>query len=324
MTPGFVAKFVIQNAFFRRALATGARFIGRADDDAVFNASAIHLRLLHAWAHAPAREVRPPGATGAMGADATRHARPYIVYGPFYEWFAWDTRRLHGVCFAYNPNRQLGAHAHFERVRHSLSDLAHHEIECVQPGVARAFPFAGGALTVYSRPLARALLESPQLAADEARVLAEVQKVDAPEDDVETAGGVTLRESPLWEDVYYGHLMMRVAGDAPLALIKAPFIEGRHITQSLADCRLHDVLYAHGRLSGVAYHGLKSPTQFEPFFREGNSWLLHHDARERLKCNALLHNSTASALGAAGAWSMCSFSSASGASMLTDMRRRAR
>ena len=108
----------------------------------------------------------------------------------------------------------------------------------------------------------------------------------------------------IWEDVYYGHLMMRELSMSQVTLVQAPFMD-EGFEQRLADCRLRRQ-YEEGRLSALTYHGLKKPEQFEPFLREGNRWLLHHDAAERIRCDDLMRRSSAD--NAAGQlWQRCEF-----------------
>ena len=81
-----LGKVLLQNAFFRFGLDPRhrLRWIGRADDDALFNATVVVDDL---W------RLRCTPGVGE-----------YVAYGPFRNWFAWMPRPImQAVCWSHGP-----------------------------------------------------------------------------------------------------------------------------------------------------------------------------------------------------------------------------
>jgi hypothetical protein len=75
-------KFLLQNAFFRWALAHKGRprFIARMDDDAACNVTALAIYLSQFGKQHPALR--------------------YAMYGPFHNWYMWHKRSMQAVCIS--------------------------------------------------------------------------------------------------------------------------------------------------------------------------------------------------------------------------------
>ena len=125
-----LGKLLLQNAFFRFALQPRHRvkYIARADDDAIFNASSLvdDLMLLMHF--------------------------PYVVYGPFRNWYQWMPREMIGVCWSSNPGLFLKVRNRHELANSSRENATH---PCYFRGTTGSFPFAAGPLMVFSRSVVR-------------------------------------------------------------------------------------------------------------------------------------------------------------------------
>ena len=140
---GTIRKLLLQNAFFRDAVAMGRfDFIARADDDAAFNASEVSHALA---AFAP-----------------TLPAGSFVAYGPFEHFYSWDHRSMEAACWSFGFRSWQRASYQF-RQRHNASV----EPRSLPPTQVHAclrtegpFPFAAGPLVAYSRGLARRILDA--------------------------------------------------------------------------------------------------------------------------------------------------------------------
>ena len=332
-----LGKYLLQNAFFRLAVSAeqpSYRFIGRADDDAVFNVSGVAARLASVWRLYAASS----GSSAASGAATARpqDSGPFLAYGAFHEWYMWDLGKMHATCWAHGHERAANERQALVASHGNLSRMPNGHTECIMPGVRGPFPFAGGALTIYSAPLARRLVASVELEEDERRVRMSAQA------EVEAAAAAEVlhrrkradRGVAIWEDVYFGYLTWQLLQATPVRLLLAPFAE-IGLAEMLADCRLWE-RHQQQALSSLTYHGLKQPRQFHPFLDPANAYLLHHEEGEHLECSRLISSATHKGKGRPAdtqreasaeplaAWRLCRFRSREGKSLDVGTGRRRR
>ena len=200
-----MGKLFLQNAFFRTALRVvpEPRFIGRADDDAIV-------------------PLRPMASllTGLVDASSN-----LLLLGPIRSWYMWDTVAMRPACFDPGTNRRAKARCSSERELRSGSNYSVSD-QCCAPGLVGPFPFAGGAATIYSRPLISALLSDGKLEADESYVLG-ARNASSLRNPVD--GQVYPRNhrkhpaaSVFLEDVYYAAIVRELFHNRSLMLVNIP------------------------------------------------------------------------------------------------------
>ena len=191
-----IAKYLLMNRFLREAVRSTASFVGRADDDALFNASSIAWQL-----------ASLPGS-----------AR--LVYGSTKQFYMWDRSSMTATCFAWSPRRaQL-------RQREQRGG-AHHPCLANFTG---PFLSTHGPLVIYSRALAHDLATTPALQEDEVFVLSRWWNSSQHS----AMDGVAYRPghpnhpastSTFREDVYYSALVHLSATKQRLFFIDVPLSE---------------------------------------------------------------------------------------------------
>ena len=156
--------YLLTLAFFRHALAHQPRipFIGRADDDSLFDPPTVLAEL------------------EAVGAGA------HVVYGPYHEWSQWMPRAMMPTCFAFSTGRfnstinstiaRCAAAAAAARALNSTAPAPplltrRADRECLYAEAVGPYPYAKGPLVVYTRQVLERLLALPQTSADEAYAL---------------------------------------------------------------------------------------------------------------------------------------------------------
>lgn len=139
--PATTAKFLMLNRFFRYAISLPFRHIGRLDDDAIVNVSAIGA------------ELRVLSGEALRRGEVTAH----LVYAPIKDWYMWHRPSMLPSCNAFSSRRYESA------VRKG------HDAECTHPDLAGPFTYPAGAFSVYSTPLLGTLVA--RLDADEHHVL---------------------------------------------------------------------------------------------------------------------------------------------------------
>ena len=159
--------YLLTLAFFRHALAHQPRipFIGRADDDSLFDPPTVLAEL------------------EAVGASA------HVVYGPYHEWYQWMPRAMMPTCFAYSTGRfhstinttiaRCAAAAAAAAAARTPNGTAlapplltrRADRECLYAEAVGPYPYAKGPLVVYTRQVLERLLALPQASADEAYAL---------------------------------------------------------------------------------------------------------------------------------------------------------
>ena len=254
--------YLLTNAFFRYATALSPRvpFIGRADDDALFNPPAVLAELMGATCsvHAGfengayyASPIRPPACvrpglrvtvttrtTAASPSCAARNATPCaasydgdLVYGHFREWAIWSPASMQAACFAYSFVRSAYS---LRRLRQhlaagALDDLPRFERECVYNGTVGPFPYAKGPLVVYSHRVLRTVLSAPEIDADEAHALHDRKQSRLRN----LVSGRTIapgapdhpRRLVVFDDIYYGQLVLRLYANRSLGIVHARISE---------------------------------------------------------------------------------------------------
>ena len=131
-----VHKYLLANAFLRYATTTTFAFVGRSEDDALFDAAPLVAALQHLEHH-----PLPPPSEPKM-----------VLYGVRGQWVMWDDLGMLPMCWSYTANAA---------VRSAL--------RCKQRYLG-PFPLWEGPLVIYSMPLARALVDLPAFTTNEARV----------------------------------------------------------------------------------------------------------------------------------------------------------
>lgn len=207
--------YLLTNEFFRYAVALTPRipFIGRADDDALFDLPVILAEMASSMCSVEdpkfdeaayfSTPFRPPicavvkNSTTMHGAsssfehcsstddrngsvtpclEATRDYTGAVIYGHFIEWSLWSPSSMQSACFDFSSVRAIES---LKRLRLHISlgtvstDMPRFERECVYSGLVGPFPFAKGPLVVYSHTVLATLVRSAQLKVDEAYALNE-------------------------------------------------------------------------------------------------------------------------------------------------------
>ena len=197
------------NAFFRYALSLRPRitFIGRADDDALFDPPTILAEL---------RAFGPAS----------------LVYGPFHEWYQWVPNTMMPTCFGYSVERYINsvfeAHRKHRRLTPNASLAAaipRFQRECLFTEAVGPYPFAKGPLVVYSRNVLRRLMQMPRLATDEAYAIGtrSMHPLRSPVNGKVYEAGQLLHpgRTVMFDDIYYGYLLLLAYAQEPMALIHA-------------------------------------------------------------------------------------------------------
>lgn len=235
-----IGKFLLQNTFFRHAARhSTAHWVARADDDALFSLATITDMLR-----------RVPAV----------HAR-LSVFGPFGKFYAWLPTLLQPTCWRSDP---WGFSLRGGR------DAPRTFAPCSQPGAEGPFPFAAGPFVAFSAALARSLAR--HVDRDEEYALGEWthtplrhplrgNQTFAPEDPRHPSNSILL------EDVYFGYLLYRHWGEAPLTLID--------VGTSLLEVGPQSALSL-GRLAGAGrgmtiLHGIKSAHRHLPWLVSNRS-----------------------------------------------------
>ena len=193
-------KFLLQNAFFRKAAAAGDyHFVARLDDDAVVPLRAMTAGL--AQIHKSTSVWDPV----------------HVVVSDLDNWAMWDPQLFAPVCFDTNRNRRRQACS--SRQKTDLSNSSK-EDQCCRPRATGPFPFAGGGFVAYTIYLLRRLVSLPQLAFDEHAVVTRGSMEP-------TAGDGARRRSTkaralVLEDVYFASLLHGAFGNQSVTLVSIP------------------------------------------------------------------------------------------------------
>lgn len=279
-------KFLLQSAFFRHAIGTGYELIARADDDALFNVSAVATHLAH-WRH-----------------------EPYLCYGPFRNWYMWDPAAFMPTCWQFKVSRFLTAYSMWKRT-HNLTRFTYGGVvpaqpacsnrackpnECWMPGTYGPFPFMAGPFTAYSKHLVRELLALPQLAADDAYVRGprETEKIRSAYNGRVYRPGSKMHPASqiLFEDVYFGYLMFRYLANRSLTLVYSPISEMRRKAPPLFNAHV--------------YHRLKSPGDFD-YARNHSAELMRVQRKTLYRCDRRWGDKTYRLTRHCRNWTFCAF-----------------
>lgn len=145
-------KYFLQNAFFRHALRLSPPFdfVARADDDALYNATAIATLLWEFRARQP----------------TLRH----VVYGSTQQWYMWDPIGMQTSCYGFGVGGGWFPWANQQRywldklpsIPENASALADALVrnECLNPQLVGPFPFAAGPFVAYSREAATLIISA--------------------------------------------------------------------------------------------------------------------------------------------------------------------
>lgn len=146
------AKYLLQNAFFRHALRASPpfEFVARADDDSLYNATAIAALLWEFRAHQPTLK--------------------HVVYGSMQQWYMWDPVGMQASCYGWGVGGGWNSWAKQQRlwldklptIPQNASALADAMVrnECLNPQLIGPFPFAAGPFVAYSREVATLIVEA--------------------------------------------------------------------------------------------------------------------------------------------------------------------
>ena len=192
-------KYLLSNCFLRSAVQRKDTppLVVLADDDTVFNASGLALRM------APFANL------------------PHLVFGNVEEWFMWDPIAMISTCYAYSSRRwELATRAARNA---SFGDLSRREKECVHARAVGPFPYAKGHFLGYSLPTARLLVSLFDCCGDEAYALG--PRAHSPIEHpfynqrLQPSHPFHPAKKVLTEDVYYMHLLYRALRNATLTLV---------------------------------------------------------------------------------------------------------
>ena len=223
-------KFFLQHAFFRHAVHLNYRFVARADEDSIFNASVI-------------------------AAELARTRGTHVVYASMVpKWYMWNEDSLADLCWmgTKSPMRFLGYLKDFNRnavngtrwryagvVPNASSSAIAADQECFTAGSVGPFHYPDGPFTAYSTPLLRELLALPELARDVARI------ESSEYGEMPHKGNARYRANPmldLKEDVYFGYLLFRGLGMSNITFVHIKVVDFRRATPHLFPARvLHKV-----------------------------------------------------------------------------------
>lgn len=183
-----IGKYLLILAYLRRAAELPYAFIGRADDDALFNGSAVARQLLALPAH-------------MQGA---------VVFGVSRHWYMWARQAMEPVCFAYTPRRW-----ELQRRQNGTGG------PCSSASAVGPFYHTLGPLAVYSAALVRELVADPALGADEAHAVANWSAVSAARRALERRQGVAKRRE-FFDDAYFSAVVYERWRERPLWLVRVP------------------------------------------------------------------------------------------------------
>ena len=207
--------YLLNNAFFRYAVALQppVAFIARADDDSYFDVPTVLAEL------------------GAAARGAAWHGQggPAFVYGHFHEWYMWSPSSMQASCFGFGHTRHRLALARLGQVKGDGARLPRFQRECLHDGLVGPYPFAKGPLVAFSHSVASRLVSLPELAEDEQYALGGrrrtplVNVIDGRLYPI-TKGGHP-RRAVVFDDIYYGYLLLRAYRHANLSLVHARISE---------------------------------------------------------------------------------------------------
>lgn len=240
-----ISKFLLQNAFFRHAVALNSHdFVARADDDAVVNVTQVALSLV------------------ALQAKLTASA--FVIFGPFHNFYSWDPVSMDASCWSYGLGAYRQALARFrdakklpntstaEVLRYARTLPAKEVHPCLR--LEGPYPFAAGPFIAYSRPLARWVLrhlgDSERYVIEERPRMELVRPVDGllvqPNDTAHPASQV------FKEEVYWAYLIWQGLALKPIYLVHAPMSEYKLVRQP-----------EHLLRDAVVFHRMVLPEHFE-------------------------------------------------------------
>ena len=274
-----VGKFLLLNAFFRYAasLPGTIRYVGRADDDALFNASAVALQLI------------------SLSADFT-----HVVYGSARQWYMWDSTSMSPTCFAWSPRR---AQVEGQRARNASGDR-HNVCHKKYTG---PFPFTAGPLAIWSHAVLQEVVGHPSFQRDEAFVVNRWWN----ENLISPADGKLYRPNErshprariLYEDVYYSSLIAQIWSNRSLQVIDVPMKELAYPTVNL---KLAAPRNRRLRRS-IIYHRLTSRSRLEGSgLLEANRSMLRAPETLTMRCRTLQRAFAGRELRCCRDWRYCS------------------
>ena len=212
-----IGTYLLTNAFLRYAVhQTAVPYIGRADDDSLFDPTTVLSEL-----------------------NALPSQWDNVIYGPFHEWYMWSPNAMMPTCFGYSRERHLIAILQSRsrlRSRHPLNQtgvglIPRFQRECLYDDVVGPYPFAKGPLVVYSRSVAARLVSLPQFADDEEYALRGRKQVPLRNTVSGRVLGPAQKYHPshfvIFDDIYYGYLVLLAFSGERLALVHARLSEYR-------------------------------------------------------------------------------------------------
>ena len=262
-------------------------WIGRADDDALFNVTAVMNDL---W-----QLQRLPGAS------------EYAACGPFRNWYAWMPRPImQAVCWSHGP--RLFARL---KARDGIGGNSTHA--CLEEGAVGPFPMAAGPLIVLTRALVARI--APALDADEEYLIGARTRTPL------RNGGSDRRiyppDSPshpaqkiLLEDVYLFSLIFSACQNTSLTLLSVTISEYSRVASSRQAQQQQRLPPPDPVTRGVhVYHFLKDARRFHWFSRPAPAAALQ-PRRTYLLCDRDargegLGKKMLSVHGCCGGWEMC-------------------
>jgi hypothetical protein len=176
----------------------------------------------------------------------------HVVFGPIRSWYMWDPVAMCPACFDAGWGRRAKACPSIT----AAAVGSNRTDQCCTSGLKGPFPFSGGAATVYSQPLLRALMgDSGRVNADERYVLGarNASELRSPVNGRlyprahkrHPANGIFL------EDVYIASLMFESFRNRSLALVNMPTYDPPWYSQSWSTIP-----------AAMVYHNLKRDAQW--------------------------------------------------------------
>lgn len=260
--------FLLNNAFFRHALKLHPKvpFIGRADDDSLFDPQTVLRELMAAACLQPFSEPtvpswltrKPPACSFSAATSSPSTASAVnLVYGDFHEWYMWSPSAMQATCFDFGHSRHTLSMSRLAQVRGRPRALPRFQRECLHDDLVGPYPFAKGPLVVYARAVLRRVLRRPEFEADELHALTTRKRRPL----VNVVNGKLYdpratnhpRRAVIYDDIYYGYLTLLSYANDSLSLIQARMSEydKRHVGRL-------DMQRGNVRI----YHKLKTPERF--------------------------------------------------------------
>jgi hypothetical protein len=136
---------------------------------------------------------------------------------------------MQATCFAFSYGRHTATRARLKQLGWNYSKLPRFERECTHPDLSGPFPFAKGPLVGFSRQVVSTLVSLREFDEDERHALSTRKR--HPLRNVvsgkmyEATHPFHPRRAVIYDDIYYGYLVLRAYANATIALVHARLSE---------------------------------------------------------------------------------------------------